>query len=47
MISLSSYHPGVVRQAELHQLSVAARLLRAGFKDQERAPRLPFHWANR
>jgi hypothetical protein len=46
VISLSQIHPGAVRLAELHELSLAARLRRAGFQDQERTPRLPFHWAN-
>jgi hypothetical protein len=47
VISLSQIHPGAVRLQELHQSTVAARLRRAGFKDQERTPRHPFHWANR
>lgn len=47
MISMSLFHPGAVRLQELHQSTVAARLRRAGFADQERTPRRPFHWANR
>ncbi len=47
MISLSQIHPGALRLQELHQATLAARLRRAGFKDQERTPRHPFHWANR
>lgn len=47
MISLSQIHAGATRLQELHQSTLAARLRRAGFKDQERTPRHPFHWANR
>lgn len=47
MISLSQIHPGAVRLEELRRESLAARLRRAGFADQERTPRRPFHWANR
>ena len=47
MISLSQSLPGSLRLHELHQSTVAARLRRAGYRDQERIPRLPFHWANR
>ena len=47
MISLSQIHAGAARLQELHQSTLAARLRRAGFKDQERTPRRPFHWANR
>lgn len=47
MISLSQLHLGTVRVHELHAAATAARLRRAGYADQERAPRLPFHWANR
>ncbi|MFN2323206.1 MAG: hypothetical protein ABR510_09660 [Trueperaceae bacterium] len=47
MISLSQIHPGAVRLHELQESTLAARLRRAGFKDQERTPRHPFYWANR
>ena len=47
MISLLTMHSGSVRQQELHHATLAARLRRAGFLDQERTPRRPYHWANR
>lgn len=47
MISLSLIHPGALRIEELRRQSLDARLRRAGFADQERTPRRPFHWANR
>lgn len=47
VISPSQIQSGAVRLQELHQATLAARLRRAGFKDQERTPRHPFHWANR
>jgi len=47
VISLSQIHPGALRLQELQHESLAARLRRAGFQDQERTPRHPFHWTNR